>query len=213
MNARKRVQGRLRSPSGGWGERAQHGGGPGPLSGVWGSAPSITLEQGPRSGRPNEATVGEIVTPWRLEDYARSLDDSIKTLNGQIAQSGKVQDEIKDVNGFDIFGFLTWISHWQLFYAEIGVVDEWVQPGTTYNVVERYHFQYIDWRRKAIERHLVNGFDPMSKPRPYEEPGPIIPPVFGPNASTDMKPWFGLAAIVAGGYLLNAIAANRKGNK
>jgi hypothetical protein len=153
--------------------------------------------------------VGEIVTPWRLEDYARALDEAITFLNASIGASGKVQGEIADVaNGFDVFAFLTWVAQWQKFYGELGMVDEWVQPGTTYNVVERYHNEYrLKWRAKAVSRGLVSGPDPMPSPRPYEEPGPLIPPVFGPN-SGDAKPWFALGILVAGGYFINSIRRN-----
>jgi hypothetical protein len=204
------VQGWRAVPLGGFGgERGNRGGGAAPWSGVWGRAPSRMLQDDRASGRA-EVRIGEIVTPWRLEDYARSLDEHIKLLNAQIAQSGKVPGEIADVpNGFDVFGFLTWIANWQKFYGEMGIVDEWYQPGATYNVVERYHFEYIDWRKRAIARGLVGGPDPMPKPRPYEEPGPIIPPVFGPKAS-DIAPWFGLALLGVGGYFLSSLAANRR---
>lgn len=199
------VQGWRVLPSGVFGgERGNRGGGIAPWSGVWGRAPSHRPPNDREGGR-TAPRIGEVVTPWRLEDYARSLDEHIKLLNGEIAASGKVPGEIADIaHGFDVFGFLTWIANWQKFYAELGIVDEWVQPGTTYNVVERYHLQYIDWRKKAIARGLAHGVDPMPAPRPYEEPGPLIPPIFGPKP-LDIAPWFGLAALVAGGYFITSI--------
>ena len=164
--------------------------------------------------RADFVRVGEIITPWTLRSYADALNSSIDALQRSIAESGKVLDVIRD-GTFDHFGFLTWVAHWQRFYAEIGMVDEYVQPGETYNLVEQYHHTYLNWRKAALARGLTSGADPMPPERPYQAPPPLLPPVFPPDDDDDgdgqsevggyVKAALLITGLFAVGYLLRGV--------
>lgn len=166
------------------------------------------------ASRDEFVMVGEIITPWTLRSYADSLQAAVDALQRSIAESGKVQDVIRD-GSFDYFGFMTWLAHWQKFYAEIGVVDEYIQPGETYNLVERYHHDYLNWRKLAIARGLTSGPDPMPPERPYQAPPPILPPIFPDDDDDDddgESDWSGvvkvalaISGLFALGYLVRGV--------
>lgn len=140
--------------------------------------------------------VGEIVTPWRVSEYIDQLEAAMVALNVAV-HSGPVYES------FDYVGWLAFFFSWEQYRAQVGIVDEWVNPGETFNRVEQYHNDYRTWHKRAADAHIVQqNSDPMPKPQPYQNnPNGGVLDGLGDVLGDVVV----IAGIVAAGYFINSV--------